>query len=480
MIVRIHKTGSSFKGCAAYLLHDKDAATSERVGWVDTHNIGTHNPQTAWRCMAATAMNQRDLKAAAGLRATGNKAKGTVLHYSLSWEEGAENLSKEDMIRAARTSLSVVGVDPATSKAKKKPPRRQFGDEHQALFVCHTDEDHQHVHVMVNRVHPEHGAILPSSNDRLKLSDWALDYERSRGEVICKQRETNQALRQHAYVKGPSNIPRHTWEMRQLSLGEAANDNDTPTLATLKTEQNAKNVSLAKEKSELLESQTLARKALLQRHEVRVKTVREDTAQQIRESKKVLVAEYGPRLSAMKAQYVEKRQQLADAHQGNASKATQVWESMKLLAKMHGEKADDLKMGDVFAPFAGYGKQLQLIKKAEKHEEQTLKKEHQQKIAEVNKTAKAAQKAALVRTRERYAQDRADLGNEQKADLAVMKAKWRERNDEERQAFVDYKAKAEQRQQLKDDYLAAAMNDYEDLIQRDHGHDDGYDDGQGQ
>ena len=45
MIVRVHKVGSSFKGCAAYLLHDKDASSAERVGWVAMHNLGTDNPQ---------------------------------------------------------------------------------------------------------------------------------------------------------------------------------------------------------------------------------------------------------------------------------------------------------------------------------------------------------------------------------------------------------------------------------------------------
>ena len=52
MVPKIHAKGSSFKGCATYVLHDKDAQTSERVAWSETVNLGTSNPHAAWKVMA--------------------------------------------------------------------------------------------------------------------------------------------------------------------------------------------------------------------------------------------------------------------------------------------------------------------------------------------------------------------------------------------------------------------------------------------
>lgn len=70
MVPRIPRTkgkgvGTSFKGTAAYLLHDEgQAQTSDRVLWTDTRNLATDNPDQAWRVMAATAMDSDRLKRA--------------------------------------------------------------------------------------------------------------------------------------------------------------------------------------------------------------------------------------------------------------------------------------------------------------------------------------------------------------------------------------------------------------------------------
>ena len=72
MIPRINSKGASFKGLAAYLLHDKDqATTSDRVAWVETVNIATQSPQAAWRVMALTAMDAARLKEQAGVKRPG-------------------------------------------------------------------------------------------------------------------------------------------------------------------------------------------------------------------------------------------------------------------------------------------------------------------------------------------------------------------------------------------------------------------------
>ncbi len=63
--------------------------------------------------------------------------------------------------------------------------------DRQALIVEHTDTRHPHVHLIVNRVHPDTGLYANVSNDRLKLSKWALEYERRTKLVLCWDRVEN-------------------------------------------------------------------------------------------------------------------------------------------------------------------------------------------------------------------------------------------------------------------------------------------------
>ena len=55
-------------------------------------------------------------------------------------------------------------------------------ENHQAMIVCHNEEDHPHAHIVVNLVSPEDGRNLSLHADYNKLEDWALAYRRSRNE----------------------------------------------------------------------------------------------------------------------------------------------------------------------------------------------------------------------------------------------------------------------------------------------------------
>ena len=193
MIDVVHtKQGKSFTGLVAYLLEgSKDAENPERVGWTETRNLGTRNPRTAARVMAAVALDQSRLKAEAGIKNTGRKSKNHVLHYTLSWAEGQQP-SREDMMQAVDGSLAVLGEKAGKKggRGKKKGReaiRDQFASEHQVLVVSHTDTDKPHCHIVVNRVHPEHGVMLPTSQDFKRLSRWAEKYERENGGVVVDQ-----------------------------------------------------------------------------------------------------------------------------------------------------------------------------------------------------------------------------------------------------------------------------------------------------
>lgn len=173
MNIEIARKGHSFKGAFAYYLHDKGAQTAERVAWTETRNFAQDDPGYAQSVMIATARQADALKQAAGVKATGRKATaGPVYAFSLSWHpDEAPQLDRAEMVRAADAALKVLKA------------------EHlQAVIVCHQDRAHPHVHVIVNRVHPDNGVMEGFSKDRDRLDAWADRYERERGQIVSQGR----------------------------------------------------------------------------------------------------------------------------------------------------------------------------------------------------------------------------------------------------------------------------------------------------
>lgn len=194
MIPRVGEGGSSFKGAGLYYLHDKDAATSERVAFTHTLNLHTDNPETALKVMAWTAMHQNDLKRSAGVKATGRKLEKPVYTFSLSWAPD-EKISKEEMIAAAKDSLKAIGMD-----------------DREVLLVAHSDTNCPHIHAIVNRVHPANGKAASTSRDHLILSRWAEAYERGQGKIRVHARVDNNERRKGGeFVKG-RNLSRQEYD----------------------------------------------------------------------------------------------------------------------------------------------------------------------------------------------------------------------------------------------------------------------------
>ncbi len=173
MIPKITAGGGSFKGAARYYLHDKNANTRERVAWTHTENLLTDDCDKAWRVMAYTAKEAERLKEASGQKATGRKMTKPVFAYSLSWHP-EQDPSPEHMLATARQSLELLGLS-----------------DHEAIIIAHRDEPQKHVHILANRVHPLTGLAANMGNSKLKLSDFARDYEREHGKIYCPQREDN-------------------------------------------------------------------------------------------------------------------------------------------------------------------------------------------------------------------------------------------------------------------------------------------------
>ncbi len=201
MIPRVGKGGSSFKGAGQYYLHDKDASTSERVAFTHTMNMHTDDPEKALKVMAWTASHQKDLKLAAGVKATGRKLEKPVYTYSLSWAP-EETPSPEEMVSAMKDSLRSLKMD-----------------DREILLVAHTDTNAPHIHAIVNRVHPENGIAASTSRDHLKLSRWAEAYERDQGKIRVHARVNHNARRDKGGFVKNQNLTReeYEWVKRQYA-----------------------------------------------------------------------------------------------------------------------------------------------------------------------------------------------------------------------------------------------------------------------
>lgn len=185
MIPRVAGRGSSFKGAGLYYLHDKDAFTNERVGWVHLENLATDDPEIAMRHMAFTAMHSEHLKHKAGGSRAGKKTIGKPVYtYSLSWSP-EQQPEENNMLKMALQTLEILGLH-----------------EHESVIIRHTDTAHPHLHVLVNLVHPDTGKTVAPSMDYITFSNWAEDLERSEGKIYCEQRVINNELRRENALDG--------------------------------------------------------------------------------------------------------------------------------------------------------------------------------------------------------------------------------------------------------------------------------------
>jgi hypothetical protein len=127
-------TGGNFRGLGQYLLRDDEG---ERVGWTLVRNLPVE-PELAAGLMDDTARQNV-------------RVQKPVYHLSISAAPG-EELSREQWEQVVGKVLRDLGLE-----------------EHQALVVHHRDKAHDHVHVMVNRVHPENLKVWHNGHDYRRI-----------------------------------------------------------------------------------------------------------------------------------------------------------------------------------------------------------------------------------------------------------------------------------------------------------------------
>lgn len=129
--------GRGFKGLLSYLETGKDGKQTDRIDWVESRNLGTARLDVAGRIMAATARESV-------------RTEKPVFHFSISFAPEDGEVTREMMRSAADGVLRDLELD-----------------KHQVLIVAHKDTGNAHMHVVVNRVHPdEHRAWRPGHSKR--------------------------------------------------------------------------------------------------------------------------------------------------------------------------------------------------------------------------------------------------------------------------------------------------------------------------
>lgn len=267
MIIRIQASGSSFRGAGQYYLHDKAAnasmakdekpRTDERVWFTDTRNLMSTDPELAFDEMWRTADDQAYLKKAAGVRTSGRACSEPVKTLSLSWHKD-DAPTPEHMIAAADKLIQHMGWQ-----------------EHQAVYVGHNDTEHRHIHIILNRVHPDTGRTLDDFRERRRAQSWALAYEKEHQNIRCEQRELNAAEREHRAAQldgaGQEVVRRHPApandhlphnvvlltrpEERAFAAHEQAREKHDQTQRTdLKTEQRAEREAFFKDGAKLFKA----------------------------------------------------------------------------------------------------------------------------------------------------------------------------------------------------------------------------------
>ena len=486
MINVIHKHGHSFKGLGAYLLHDVEAESDDRVAWTHSVNLATDDPDVAVKVMIATAKAQDQLKADAGVATTGRRSNKHVMHYSLSWHRDESNeLTKDEMLQAALASMEFLGTKEGEVLGKDKngtpivAKRTQFADEHQAVIVCHEGEigaDGQpkapHVHVMLNRVHPEHGVMLPDTNDYRRLSTWALGYRQAQGnEHLCPKRVKHAAMQAQGFATSDRRKSRQQYELEQAQ--KKANAEKDASKAKRLEEMRQKAAELAAKREQMRDEHRQKVHELEDQLKAKTQSTRDATAAAIRETKARLRNDYAPRHASLFERHAAEKQAFDEAQKTLRGRVAESWKALKAREWMRGLR--DQPLGAVRGAFSlafSAGLQRQQLEKFHAREEQRLRVERQNQERERARTLQKERRSREQEQQRQYLLDRADTLLQQRVEAAKQRAEWRDLQLERRDLMADLQPK----RRMGQDAVQAAIDRVEQAREGDsQGRNDGRD-----
>jgi relaxase-like protein len=139
MIGKAPRAGTGIKGLVSYLMMGKRGEPSpDRVRWTEVRNLGVDDPKLVPRIMRSTANHV-------------GRCDRPFYHFVVAWRHD-ENPTDQQMRLVGDTTLADLNLL-----------------DHQTLFVAHHDTSHRHLHVVVNRVHPDTGKAWDRWQDWVRI-----------------------------------------------------------------------------------------------------------------------------------------------------------------------------------------------------------------------------------------------------------------------------------------------------------------------
>ena len=162
-MIAVSSKGQSFATLARYLVAGRSGEERDRVAWTTARNLPTDDPELAGKIMRATAEQSA-------------RVEQPVYHLVLSFDP-SDPVDRAAMERVADRVLARLQLH-----------------EHEAVYVSHRDREHPHMHLLVNRVHPETGRAWEMSYDYRAIQEILREEERALGlrEVPGRYERSNQ------------------------------------------------------------------------------------------------------------------------------------------------------------------------------------------------------------------------------------------------------------------------------------------------
>jgi hypothetical protein len=407
-------TGKSFKGLAAYLLHDAGrAATTERVGWAQSFNLDGASPDMAWRLMAATAMSADQLKEAAGIRKS-KAAKNVAYHFALTFNPKDE--PSEEMQRAAVSSaLEAFGLG-----------------KYQAFAVMHDDTPHKHIHVVVNLIDPETGISAASkqpggkaavlSNMQRKMSRWASQFERDNGLVVTEGRLENANKRAQGEQVDAKRKPRAVIEQEKTETTDRRDD--------FKKRVHDKNASeLTRRGHDMSEAHKIEWDGLKLSYRSVKQAIDEDAKKDVAARIEAIKADNKNRWAAL---FMRQRSEKQDFDRGEKSAIGRIWHAA---AVMRDRAIDGDILGGFVAAFSRAERRA-IVERKHQREQQYLSQQIRKQIGLQIRAANREQGMTKDDARLRFLKDCAALKKQQDQERGELRRAWQMHNQTRKAALA--------------------------------------------
>ena len=167
-VITLNKRGGVKRGFGpiiAYIARDDRDPGSDGPASPSTSELGLINLEADLETSEDRALVAELMNATAAQAQKRNRFRGNpVYHVALNWMEG-EHPSTVQVDAAVQHLMKAVGLQ-----------------ECEALWALHRDTDYDHVHVVINRIHPETGCVVgPGPYDYFKIDKACREIELAQG-----------------------------------------------------------------------------------------------------------------------------------------------------------------------------------------------------------------------------------------------------------------------------------------------------------